>query len=175
MSDYYPSLPALLGKEIWVEQIVRPFLQGQPCLNWGIKGWVEELPNWLRQMGKEELSDVLVPLANLEKLHIKTFFSQSLPLPKAEQLGTIQFSLQPHLHFFSSSYPLLSYRQNLLKGLQIDSIQEGEDKLIALSLNRSGNVVLNEIDSQEKTLLEGFNRRTLDEVIDHIAEENPRF
>ncbi len=101
------------------------------------------------------------------------FSAPSLTSPVPEQLATKRFVLQPHLYFFPSHYALLSYRYKLLNGLSINSLEKGDERWIALSLNRAGNVVLNEIDPQEKALLEGFNSRTLDEAIDYIAEKNP--
>ena len=133
-----------------------------------------QLPEWLSLEGKETLSPILIPLANLEALHLKVIGSPSLPLPVLDQIETMRFALQPHLHFFASTYPLFLYRQQLLSGSTDLTINKGgQEHWIALSLNREGDTVFHELDSNEKEFLEAFTGRSLDEALTHLENHKP--
>ena len=87
LSRYYPSLPLLMGKEVWLEKVAYPFIRDCPSLNWDIIDWVRGLPKWLLDQ-KETLPPLLIPLAQFEKLQIETQYSPSFNPSSPEQVSS---------------------------------------------------------------------------------------
>lgn len=157
LSIYYPSLKELIGEKRWLEEIAFPYLQANPPQAI-VHDWACQLTEWLNQEYKHNLSPLFIPLANLETLINKTFLSPSLPPPAIEELDKGRFQLQPHFHFLSSEYPLLKYRRMILEGLTQFDIQKGDTCWIAMYQNQSGDVLLSEIDPDEKQFIEHSKR-----------------
>ena len=170
---HYHILVKLLGEAFWKEEIADPFIAECSYRHNELEDWLAELPHWLLKNQKEKLSPLLVPFSELESLQLKVYLDSCLSLPSQDSLHSTRFLVQPHLNFFSSRYPLLSYRKLLLDGLTIPLPKEGDETWMALSLNRIGNVVINPLDSDEKRVLEIFNGRTLEEALTHVLEMCP--
>ena len=170
---YYPSLPKLLGDEFWINEIAYPFIAKNPVQNWALEEWTMGLFDWLLATEKESLSALLIPLAHLERLQIEVFLSPSLPAPSLEKLHCIFFTQQPHIRFFLCSYPLLSYRTALLKDSPLPSLDKIEEQWVALSLGETGEVILGQIDAEEKLFLEICSGKTLREALEYISRQEP--
>lgn len=165
LTDYYPSLPALLGQAVWIDELVNPFIDEQIPPSWNLVEWVKLLPGWLSNRGMERLSPLLIPLAEFERLHMETFFSPYLEKPSQMELATAKFQLQPNVRFLKSPYPLKAYREALLKGIALPPLDGSYNQWLLFSLDDEGDVVVTELMPDEKLFLEAIQGRTLDEAL----------
>ncbi len=171
---YYPSLPKLIGDELWINEIAYPFISKNPVQNWALEEWTMGLFDWLLATEKENLSALLIPLAHVERLQIEVFLSASLPTPSPEKLHCTFFAQQPHVRFFLCSFPLLSYRTALLNDSPLPFLDTVEEQWTALSLGKTGEVILGQIGAEEKLFLEICSGKTLREALEYISRQEPK-
>ncbi len=174
LSAHYPSLPPLLGKEVWIKEVVNPYIDEHLPKDWSIPAWAGELLSWLQRNNKAKICPLLLPLAELEKLNMECFFSPSLPIPTADKIAVERLQLQPHVRTIISTLPLLNCREKLLDGQNVSKTLPHNKNCLFLTLNEEGNVTMFEMSPDENEFFDACLGHTLNEALLNLSDKNPQ-
>ncbi len=111
MRDDFPSLIHILSADRFDQEIAIPYLEKYPSKHWSLFLLGERLQVWLKEyyLGKDQ--DLLLQAARVDWLMNLALIAAASPFEPPSNIMTASLALQDHVALLSSTYPLMSIRE----------------------------------------------------------------
>lgn len=175
----FPLTTRILGYRDFNDTLATPYLTDCPPNHWSLNHLGKELPQWVQEHYTSDDKTLIEEATAVDWAYVHSFFANGYSTnafveaaKNEEALTNKKLSLQPHLHMFKLTYPLLPFRDLILEEKPEHWQSEGlpplkkeeESYHYIIYRNGSGNVTWSLLDPQAFSVLSRFRKAsTLEE------------
>lgn len=183
MQDIFPLVVRLFGYSNFNLKLAMPFLEKYRPHHWSLSYIGEKFPHWIEKEYHQDDKDLVLNAARIDLAYNHSFLTYILPSLKEENLSSLSSNklyLQPHIHLFSFSFDLFSFRDLMLKEdvehwLKNDfpKLDKTKKFFFVLFRKKDNNIAYEQIPKSAYLLLSLFKTgASIDEICSHLEQQD---